>query len=134
MDSTARRSIEQAAEGSRTGRLHFGEVVALLTRAGVESYAADYRAGRTTYYGPDDATCAIALDAPDVPIAQRFDAAALQAAIRAAQQGTVAYPEFKRLSRLAGCVGYTVWIAGRHVSYQGRRGERHVEPFPDAAA
>jgi uncharacterized protein YbcV (DUF1398 family) len=31
----------------------------------------------------------------------------------------------------AGCVGYTVWIAGRHVAYVGRRGEVHVERFPD---
>jgi hypothetical protein len=43
----------------------------------------------------------------------------------------VMYPEFKRLSQRAGCVGYVVWIAGRHVSYHGRRGEVHVERFPD---
>ena len=41
------------------------------------------------------------------------------------------YPEFKKLSRQAGCIGYTVWIAGRHVSYYGRKGETHVERFPD---
>ena len=38
-----------------------------------------------------------------------------------------------RLSMLAGCVGYIVWIAGRHVTYFGHRGEQHVEPFPSAA-
>jgi uncharacterized protein YbcV (DUF1398 family) len=68
---------------------------------------------------------------PDVEIAQDFDAAAVQAAIRGAQQGVVMYPQFKTLSRQAGCVGYTVWIAGRHVSYYGRKGETHVERFPD---
>lgn len=40
------------------------------------------------------------------------------------------YPEFKQLSQRAGCVGYTVWIEGRHVVYHGRRGETHVERFP----
>ena len=39
------------------------------------------------------------------------------------------YPEFLRLSRAA---GYVTWIAGRHVSYFGRRGETHVEHFPPA--
>jgi hypothetical protein len=43
----------------------------------------------------------------------------------------VMYPEFKKLSQQAGCVGYTVWIAGRHVTYVGRRGETHIERFPD---
>jgi hypothetical protein len=41
------------------------------------------------------------------------------------------YPEFKRLSQSGGCVGYTFWIAGRQVSYFGRKGEMHVERFPD---
>jgi hypothetical protein len=44
------------------------------------------------------------------------------------------YPEFLRLSRAAGCVGYVVWLAGRHVTYFGRRGETHVEHFPAAIA
>ena len=41
------------------------------------------------------------------------------------------YPEFKRLSMQAGCIGYWVWIAGRHVTYYGRKGETHVEHFPN---
>ena len=40
-------------------------------------------------------------------------------------------PEFKKLSQAGGCVGYMVWLAGRHVTYYGRRGETHVELFPD---
>ena len=44
----------------------------------------------------------------------------------------VMYPEFMRLSRAAGCVGYVTWLAGRRVAYFGRRGETHVERFPDA--
>ena len=40
------------------------------------------------------------------------------------------YPEFKVNSQRAGCIGYTVWIDGRHVTYAGRRGETHVERFP----
>lgn len=69
--------------------------------------------------------------APD-PIADRFDATAIQAAVRGAQRGEVKYPQFLQLSHRAGCVGYMVWISGRHVSYFGRRGETHIERFPDA--
>ena len=53
-----------------------------------------------------------------------------RAAILGAQQGKVMYPEFKQLSQQAGCIGYTVWITGRHVTYYGRKGETHVERFP----
>ena len=67
---------------------------------------------------------------PQVGIAKAFDGDAVRAAILGAQQGRVMYPEFKHLSQRAGCIGYTVWIAGRHVTYLGRRGETHVENFP----
>lgn len=125
-----RALIDDAARGSSEGRLHFGQVVALMQQAGVEAYWADYRTRRTTYYLPDGETHSLELAMPDVVIAADFDVGAIQAAIRGAQQGTVAYPEFKRLSCAAGCVGYTVWIAGRHASYYGRKGDTHVERFP----
>ena len=127
MNTHIQDTINEAAEGSSTGRLHFGQVVALLAHAGVESYYADYRAGRTTYYLPDGSTHEVELGPLVADIAPAFDTAAIQAAIRGAQQGRVMYPE----SQVGGCVGYTVWIAGRHVTYFGRRGETHVEKFPD---
>jgi uncharacterized protein YbcV (DUF1398 family) len=131
MNDSAEARIHEAAEGSSEGRLHFGQVIALLVQAGVESYVADYRARRTVYYLPDGETLEIPLSMPDVAIAASFDADALKAAIRGSQQGLVKYPRFKQLSAAAGCIGYTVWIAGRHVTYFGRKGETHVERFPD---
>ena len=68
---------------------------------------------------------------PTMPIPAMLDIAALRAAIAGSQRGVVMYPQFKRLSMAAGCIGYTVWIDGRHVSYYGRRGEVHIEKFPD---
>lgn len=131
MNPQTQALIREATDGSTEGRIHFGQVIGLLMQAGVESYVADYRTQRTTYYLPDSDTLSLDTPMPDVDIATDFDAAALQAAIRGAQQGSVMYPEFKKLSRQAGCTGYTVWIAGRHVSYYGRKGETHVERFPD---
>ncbi len=131
MHTLARQAIQDTFEASNAGHMHFGQVIGQLLAAQVESYQVDYRAGRTTYHLPGDQTLDLAFGAPEETIAQVFDAAALRAAILGAQQGRVMYPEFKRLSQRAGCVGYTVWIAGRHVSYHGRRGEVHAERFPD---
>ncbi len=131
MNTFQQQLITQTAEASAAGHLHFGEVLAALAEAGVESYQVDYRAARSTYYLGDGSTLSLAMDSPAQGIAEAFDAAALQTAIRGAQQGRVMYPEFKRLSQAAGCTSYTVWLSGRHVSYQGRRGETHIERFPD---
>jgi len=131
MHATTERLIRDTLQASNEGRMHFGQVIGSLIDAGVESYAVDYRACRASYYLPEGAPLTLDTDAPEVPIGRPFDAAAMVAAIRGAQAGKVMYPEFKRLSQAAGCVGYTVWIAGRHVSYHGRRGETHVENFPD---
>jgi uncharacterized protein YbcV (DUF1398 family) len=130
MQTSTEKLIRDLAAASNEGRTHFGDVVGSLLRAGVESYHVDYRACRTTYYLPSGETLAVEQHAPEVEIGVAFDAAAIQAAIRGAQSGAVLYPEFKRLSQRGGCVGYTVWLAGRHVTYFGRNGETHVERFP----
>ena len=130
MDANTKELVERCAAASLAGRIGFGEVVAALDEGGVESYRADYRLGETRYYWPSGATHGVALPTPAGEVGQAFDAHGLQAAIRGAQRGEVKYPEFIARSMAAGCVGYVVWIAGRHVSYFGRRGEVHVEPFP----
>ena len=129
-DATA-AVIRETFAGSHEGRLHFGQVVGQLLEAGVESYQVDYRARRSTYYLADGDSLTLELDAPETAIADAFSTEALTAAIRGAQRGEVMYPQFKCLSQAAGCTGYTVWLAGRHVSYYGRRGETHLERFPD---
>lgn len=131
MNDTTRATIQSTFEASNQGSIHFGQVIGLLTGVGVESYHVDYRTGRTTYYLPDGSTADFSFERPQHGIANTFDGDAVRTAILGAQQGRVMYPEFKKLSQRAGCVAYTVWIAGRHVVYLGRRGEMHVEPFPD---
>lgn len=123
--------IQATFEASNSGQIHFGDVIGRLMGVQVESYHVDYRSGRTTYYLPDGTCPDFGFERPQQAIADAFDCDGLRAAILGAQQGRVMYPEFKDLSQRAGCVGYTVWIAGRHVTYAGRRGETHVERFPD---
>lgn len=84
----------------------------------------------TTYYLPTGEQHEVALPAPAIEIPTPFDAVALQAAIKGSPRGEVKYPEFLQRSFAAGCVGYVVWIVGRHVSYFGRLGEQHIERFP----
>lgn len=131
MNETTRATIQSTFEASNQGIIHFGQVIGQLVGVGVESYHVDYRCGRTTYYLPDGSTVDSSFEPPQDGIADAFDGDAVRAAILGAQQGRVMYPEFKKLSQRAGCVAYTVWIAGRHVTYLGRRGEMHVERFPD---
>lgn len=131
MQDSTRHTICSTFEASNEGRIHFGQVIGQLVAAGVESYHVDYRCGRSTYCLPDGDTLDLTFQKPAEGIADVFDGAAVRAAIRGAQQGHVMYPEFKTLTQRAGCAGYTVWITGRHVTYFGRRGETHVERFPD---
>lgn len=123
--------IQSTFDASKQGQIHFGQVIAQLISVGVESYHVDYRSGRTTYYLPDGTTLDLFFNRPTQNIPQAFNTQAVRAAIVAAQQGLVMYPEFVPLTQQAGCIGYTVWIQGRHVNYLGHCGEMHTEHFPD---
>lgn len=129
---TTRQIIEQCATASNNGTAHFGEIVKALLEVGVESYFADYRSHTTIYYMPNGDVYNIELPGTNHPVADKFNPDAIISAIRGAQRGDVMYPEFKKLSQAAGCVGYIVWLAGKHVTYFGRYGETHVEHFPPA--
>lgn len=131
MNKETESLIRETADWSNAGQLHFGEVVQRLLGVGVESYQVDYRARRATYYMPEGETLSLEMAPPQVEIANAFSVAAVKAAIAKAQSGEVMYPEFKRLTQAAGCTGYIVWLSGRQVTYLGRRGEFHVEKFPD---
>ena len=122
--------IQDTLTQSEAGTIHFGQVINTLMTVGVESYFVDYRSKSATYYTSDGQVFSYVLAATHSEIAQTFSSEQLKAAILGAQAGTVLYPEFKQRSQAAGCVGYFVWIAGKHVNYLGRRGEMHIEPFP----
>lgn len=131
MNPNSQSVVKATFDASNAGTIHFGEVIQQLMSVDVESYHVDYRSGRATYYWPDGSTLDLKFELPAEAIADAFDGDAVRAAILGAQQGRVMYPEFKALTQRAGCIGYSVWIAGRHVSYIGRRGEAHVERFPN---
>lgn len=130
MDPQTLETIERCAAASYAGTIHFGEVLAALAAHNVESYRVDYRLRSVHYYLSSGETHTLPLKATSDTIGPAFDAAALQSAIRGSQRGEVKYPQFLERSMAAGCIGYVVWLAGRHVTYFGRLGETHIERFP----
>lgn len=133
MNGTTRQLIDECIAASHAGTGNFGEQIKLLAEHDVESYRVDFRERSAAYFVPSGESHRVVIKAPEISIGQPFDAEAIIAAIRGSQQGTVKYPEFMERAMRAGCVGYVVWIAGRHVTYFGRRGETHVERFPTPA-
>ena len=119
---------------SLAGEIAFPDVVRRLQAVGVERYHVDLSRDEVTYYLPTGASHASPAGGPQEPIAETFDAGAVEAAVRSAQRGEAGYAEFLRRIRAAGCVGYFAQLAGRRVQYLGRDGEMHVEPFPPASS
>jgi uncharacterized protein YbcV (DUF1398 family) len=123
---------KEVAELSASGKIHFGEVVGRLMKAGIERYHADYSRMENTYYTPDGGSTVVSMGHGRTGIAGQFSAAGVEAAVRQAQSGEIMYPEFTRQALAAGCVGYFVQITGMCVQYFGRNGEIHTEWFPGA--
>lgn len=121
--------MQECKEQSLQGKISFPEVVRRLHEAGVERYHADLTRDETTYYLPCGESHVFATDGPRETIAEAFDAAAVERAVRAIQRGEIIFPEFLGRIRAAGCVGYFTQITGRRVQYVGRTGEMHVENF-----
>ncbi|MBS0192283.1 MAG: DUF1398 family protein [Phycisphaerales bacterium] len=132
MNSEQTRTAEACAALSAQGKIHFGELVARLTHAGIERYHADYTRMENTFYTPNGGSCVVPMECDATPIGESFSSEGVQAAVRQAQSGEIMYPQFTRQARAAGCVGYFVQITGKCVQYFGRKGEIHTEWFPGA--
>ena len=124
--------IHEVLAESQTGKLIFPEVVRRLMEVGVESYFCDLANGTENFYMADGKTHAEKMVLPLLPIAEEFSSSGLIAAIRGAQTDTIRYPEFMKRSAAAGVIAYWVFLTGRRVIYFARKGESHVEEFPNA--
>lgn len=122
--------LEECTKGSDEERLTFPEVVGKLMAAGVERYDADLQRSEKTYYLPDGQSEVLPAHRISETPAKDFDARGVDAAVRAIQAGQIKYIEFCERIMRAGCVSYTVSLAGRRAVYYGRTGEAHIEHFP----
>jgi uncharacterized protein YbcV (DUF1398 family) len=132
MDDTLIASARACLAAADDHSMTFPQIVGALTQAGFESYAIDYRRGTATYFLPDGDSAELPSDHRGL-VAPAFDAAAVQAAIREAQQLVpgYTYAGFCAKVMAAGCAGYIVSFSGRRALYFGRTAETHVEHFPD---
>lgn len=125
--------FEKCVAGSHAATMVFPEVVATLTADGVEWYSANLIFQASTAYAADGAYHQVKWPGGhELAIADAFDAAGVQAAIRASQHGQITYCQFLDQVAAAGTVYYTVHLQGRKAIYFGRHGEFHVENFPAA--
>ncbi len=131
MDPNAAHTARICLAAAEGNTMTFPQIVGALMAAGFESYAVDLRRARATYYLPGGESVDLDTHAAE-PVAAAFDAAAIRAAIKEAQDLVPGYSYlgFCRRVRAAGCAGYIVSFAGRRALYYGRTGETHVEHFP----
>jgi uncharacterized protein YbcV (DUF1398 family) len=132
MDARLTKVAQTCLEGAETDALTFPQIVAMLMQEGFESYAIDFRRASATYYLPDGDSIVLPTHRGEVAIAGVLDIAAVQAAIREAQQLVPGYTYAGFCAKImaAGCAGYMVSFTGRRTVYFGRTAEIHVEHFP----
>ena len=132
MTPEQRQLARACLEGAETGAMTFPQIVGRLIEAGFESYLIDFRRASATYYLPAGDQIDLPAHRVDAAVAPVLDPAALQSAIRAAQQLVPGYTYrgFCEKAAAAGCAGYLVSFSGRRALYFGRDGATHVEPFP----
>lgn len=118
--------------GAESNSMTFPQIVGTLMQAGFESYAIDFRRATATYYLPDGDSVVLPAHRGATPIAAGLDVAAVQAAVREAQQLVPGYTYAGFCTKImaAGCAGYVVSFSGRRALYLGRTAETHVEHFP----
>lgn len=121
-----------AAEGNT---MTFPQISEALMGNGFEGYAVDLRRSVAIYYLLTGESLELPMHEADGEVREAFDAAALQSAIREAQQlvAGYTYKGFCIKAKAAGCAGYMVSFSGRRVVYFGRTAETHLEIFPTAA-
>lgn len=122
--AVARACLQAAEDNTKT----FPEILATLTQEGFEAYQIDFRRCAATYYTKRGDSVVLDMHQVGEPVAEAFDAKALQAAIREAQQNVpgYTYTGFCKKAVAAGCASYIVSLSGRRVLYIGRTAETHV--------
>jgi uncharacterized protein YbcV (DUF1398 family) len=130
MDEHVRSVVEACSRGSEDGTLKFPPQLSMLGEVGVEAYWADLRRAIRIYYMPNGESIEVKADEIGVSVAETFDAAAVESAVRQSQADAITYKEFCRKVAAAGCAAYVVSLLGRRVVYFGRTAETHVEHIP----
>ncbi len=119
-------------KGAEAETMTFPECVRVLTEAGFDGYAVDFRRSIRTYYRPDGETLELKTTPTSVSVTEHFDVGVVRDAIREAQALVPGYTYEGFCNKVAGagCAGYIVSLLGRRVLYFGRTADTHTEYFP----
>lgn len=132
MNDHLTKIAQTCLDGAENNTMTFPEIVGTLMEEGFESYAIDYRRATATYFLPDGDSISLPTRHSGGLIAPALNTAAIQAAIKEAQQLVpgYTYAGFCTKVMAGGCAGYIVSFTGRRAVYFGRTAEIHVEHFP----
>lgn len=122
--------IQKTIEGSLDATMIFPQIVGLLIEEGIESYHVDIIRSENRYYKPCGESHVAKVDLIHSQPAEDFSADQVNAAVRKVQSGNSNYKNFMKEITEAGCVYYIAYLSGKKVIYFGRKGEMHVELFP----
>lgn len=108
----------------------FPEILATLTKEGVESYHVDFLRNEVRYYTNNGESLVVNVSFVHQGVADEFSAENLDTINRRVQAGQASYADFVREGTAAGCAFYVVYLNGKLVRYFGRDGGEHVQYFP----
>jgi uncharacterized protein YbcV (DUF1398 family) len=123
--------LYECALQSIAGMMSFPEVVKKLNAAGVESYYADLLRHQNIYYFTTGESHVINYSLNTPPVPDTFEEDKVAAAVQTVQNNQISYREFLNRIMAAGAQGYFVFLKGEKVIYLSRKGDHHVEEFPN---
>jgi len=134
MNETAQKIAQDCLDTAYNMTRSFPEIVSTLIQHGFEGYHIDYMRERAIYFLNDDTSFDLPLHKLEAGVAKKFDIAAVQTAIKEAQQNSEGYTYVGFCKKImhAGCAGYIVSFLGKRVLYYGRDAETHIEHFPQS--
>ncbi len=125
-DRIARQLLDQAL----LGKITFPEVIATMTKEGVESYHVDFLRNECRYYLKNGESFVMSVAFKHNGVVHGFSAAVLDAINKRVQSGHAFYSDFVAEGPAAGCARYMVYVDGKKVRYFGRDGGEHIQLFP----
>ncbi|HEY6465215.1 MAG TPA: DUF1398 family protein [Candidatus Acidoferrales bacterium] len=124
--------IQDALEKALERKITFPEIIATLTKEGIESYHVDFLRNEVRYYTKGGESLVVNASFVHRGVAGEFSAEKLEAINRKVQAGEAFYADFVRQGTAAGCACYVVYLNGKLVRYFGRDGGEHIQHFPGA--
>ncbi|MBS1701123.1 MAG: DUF1398 family protein [Armatimonadetes bacterium] len=130
MHPKTQAKIHEVTQACLDNTMNFPSAVQALLGVEVSHYRVDYIRNEKAVYLRNGESIVETLDLSHEPIGPAFEAEEVCAAIKSSQTEGQPFRTFVDRTKKAGCIGYTAYLDGQKVVYNGRLGEEHVELFP----